>query len=234
MKNLTRVLSRLLAFSLASFSLVATAQAPTPHLGIFTGSTDIGSPKKGSTSYDPSTGNYAVVGGGQDLWGTADDFHFTWVKISGDATLEADVKFPTEDVVPKEKAMLIFRQSLDRNSAYADLAIHGDGHIALQYRKTAGGITEDVTATEHSSARLRMVRQGDHFTAYVGPSETAMKPVLSSTVALEGPIYVGLGVCSHNVDGVNTVIFSNIKITKGQLNAAGGASPRMLSTGKQL
>jgi hypothetical protein len=214
MKIRSSALPRSIVLLLASFAIVAVAQAPTPNLGIFSGSNDIGSTKPGSTTYDSSTGNYTVVGGGQDLWGTADDFHFVWVKLDQDATLEANVSFPPEDVVPKEKAMLIFRQSLDRNSAYADLAIHGDGHIALQYRKTAGGITGDITAAEHGSARLRLTRHGDQFTAYAGSSETSMKPVLSSTVLLHGPVYVGLGVCSHNVDGVNKVIFSNVKITK--------------------
>ena len=74
------------------------------------------------------------------MWGAADAFHMSWVRISGDVTLTADVRFPPEGgAIPLKKAVLIVRQSLDPDSAYADVAIHGDGHITLQYRETKGG-----------------------------------------------------------------------------------------------
>jgi regulation of enolase protein 1 (concanavalin A-like superfamily) len=191
------------------------AQPPSKGpLGVFSTSTDIGKTLPGSTVYDPHAGSYVVTGGGADMWGAADDFHFTSVQLSGDVTLTADVQFHPNVTVPLEKAVLVIRQSLDPGSAYADVAIHGDGHICLQYRATQGGKTEDVTAKEHGSVRLRIVRHGNVFTASSGSADGKMIEFSSITIPMEGPVYVGIGFCSHNADGVKSATFSNVKIEK--------------------
>ena len=61
------------------------------------------------------------------MWGGADAFRFAWTRVSGDASLTATVVFPPGNHPPNEKAVLIFRQSLDPGSPYADIAIHADG-----------------------------------------------------------------------------------------------------------
>ena len=129
-------------------------------LGIFTGSTDIGTTREGSTVYSPSTGACQVTGGGADIWGTTDDFHFTWVQVLGDVNLTADVRFPASSAERLRKAVLMIRQSLDPGSAYADVAIHGDGHINLQFRTVAGGKTDDTLSNHYGSTRLRILAQG--------------------------------------------------------------------------
>ena len=213
MQKLNKSLSRLLALSLLSFTLAGQQPSAGP-LGLFKQTADIGTTQPGSATYAPATSTYRVVGGGADLWGKEDDFRFLWLPLTGDASLEADISFPADDVVPKEKAMLIFRQSAQPDAAYADLAIHGDGHIALQFRKTDGGPTEDLTATQHGSKHLRLERKGDHFTAYLGDSPSTMTQVLSTDVALHGPVLVGLGVCAHDQNAVHTATFSHVKLTR--------------------
>ena len=196
-----------------STAIVVTAQEPQ---GIFAGATDVGKTQRGSTVYEPASGSYRVTGGGADMWGSTDAFHFSWVRLSGDGTLAADVHFPAGDLAPLEKAVLIFRQSLDPASAYADVAIHADGHITLQYRVSSGGRTEDVTSAEHGSARLRIERRGNRFTAFTGPSDGKMTAFSAVTVLMEGPVYVGVGVCSHAAEGLATVTFSNVAIQQGR------------------
>jgi TolB protein len=124
--------------------------------------------------------------------------------------------------VPLEKGVLIFRQSLDPGSAYADVAIHGDGHITTQYRKTTGGKTEDTTSTAHGAVggwtRLQIVRRGDEFTVSAVPVSGAVdQPMVASepvTVVLRGPVYVGIGVCAHDADGLATVTFRRVKVER--------------------
>ena len=145
------------------------------------------------------------------MWGAADDFHFSWVRVSGDATLTADIQFPWGSKAPLEKAVLIFRQSLDPASAYADNAIHADGHITLQYRATAGGKTADVTAAEHGSTRLRIERSGNRFTAYTGSADGKLTAFSDITIAMEDPVYVGIGVSAHDAERLTTVSFSNVR-----------------------
>jgi TolB protein len=206
--------AHLLVATLLLFPSFLSAQQQVGASGIFEGSTDIGTTHKGSTVYVPATGDYRLTGSGADLWGAADEFHFAWVRLSGDVTLTADVRFPTSSNERLRKAVLMVRQSLDPGSAYADIAIHGDGHITLQYRKVTGGNTEDTTSTEHGSTRLRIERKGNQYTVsagVVGQKLTASPPV---TIILNDPVYVGIGICPHNADGFEEAIFSNVKIER--------------------
>lgn len=180
--------------------------------GIFEGSSDIGLTHQGSTVYDTKTGKYRVTGGGADMWGADDAFHFSWLLLSGDVTLTADVEFPPGSAVPLKKAVLIVRQSLDPASAYADVAIHGDGYITLQYRATSAGKTEDATLAEHSSTRLRIERRGDQFMVYAGSADGKLTSSPSQVIVLHDPVYVGIGVCAHDAGGAETVTFANVKV----------------------
>jgi len=179
-------------------------------LAIFTGSTDIGSTSEGSAVYSPSSGEYQITGGGADIWGMADDFHFTWVQVSGDVNLTADVRFPGSSPERLRKAVLMIRQSLDPGSAYADVAIHGDGHINLQFRTVAGGKTDDTLSTQHGSTRLRIERKGNQFTASAGEPGGILVPVSPVTVVMRDPVYLGIGVCAH-ANAVEQAIFSNVR-----------------------
>lgn len=182
------------------------SSAPAPLL--LAGSTDIGSTLKGTTVADHEQGTFRISGGGADMWGAEDAFRLGWVRLSGDATLTADVHFDA-GAAPLSKGVLIFRQSLAPNSAYADVAIHGDGHVTLQYRADSAGQTKDITAPEHGATRIRIERSGDRFTASTRSSDGTWTSFASQTVALTGPVYLGLGVCSHNPHGLVTVTFTH-------------------------
>ena len=204
-----------LLFSLPLLIAVLTSAQHNPDgaHGRFEGSTDVGNALKGSTVYDPASREYRVTGGGADMWGAADAFHLSWVRLSGDVTLTADVRFPADGgAIPLKKAVLIVRQSLGPASPYADVAIHGDGHVTLQYRATQGGETADTTSTEHGSTRLRIERKGDQFTMYAGPSSGKLVASAPVTIILHDPVYVGIGMCAHKADAVETAVFSNVKI----------------------
>jgi hypothetical protein len=133
--------------------------------------------------------------------------------------LTADVHFSPGDHAPLEKAVLIFRQSLDPGSVYADVAIHADGHITLQYRAAAGGPTADVTSTEHGSTRLRIERIGNRFTASTGSADGKPAAFSTQTIAMDDPVYVGIGVCAHSAEGLTTASFSNVGMEHGSGSA---------------
>jgi TolB protein len=217
----SRVLSLIVAMLVSLPGLILAQQTIDSSHGIFADSTNIGVTGKGSTVFDPASGSYRITGGGYDMWYSADAFRMSWVQLSGDATLTADVHI-SPGAAPLAKAVLIFRQSLDPASAYADVAIHGDGHITLQFRETTGAKTADITSTEHGSVRLRIERKKDVFTAYAESSEGKMIAVGSMTVVLKDPVYVGLGVCSHSETGVSTATFSNVKLERTAQSAMVG------------
>jgi TolB protein len=212
----THYLHLLVAIVLLFPALAFAQQHVKAAIGVFTGSTDIGTTRGGSTVYISSRGEYHVKGGGADIWGTADDFHFSWVQLSGDVDLTADVRFPASSPERLRKAVLMVRQSLDPGSAYADVAIHGDGHINLQFRTVAGGKTDDTLSTQHGSTRLRIERKGNQFTAFAGEAGRALVPGSPVTVVMQDPVYVGIGVCSHNTNATEQAIFSNVNLEQSR------------------
>ena len=129
----------------------------TTNLGMFSEHADIGNvARPGSVSFDPANGEYLIAGGGENMWFTNDAFHFVWVKMSGDLTLAADIKFLCTGGNPHRKACLIIRQSLDPDSAYVDVALHGAGLTALQSRETPGDTTREIQANVSAPARVRI------------------------------------------------------------------------------
>jgi TolB protein len=190
------------------------ALTQTNDLGIFTSAGSIGqTPPGGAAKYDAATGAYTITGGGADVWGKNDQFFFVWKQASGDMTLSADVQWVGMGAAAHRKAMLMVRQSLDPDAAYADAVSHGDGLTSLQFRGAVGENTYQIFTQLTGIVRIQLVRSGSEFTMYAGNpggQMTTIGPV--EFVALKDPVYVGIGVCSHAATTLETAIFSNVKI----------------------
>ncbi len=181
--------------------------------GLFDSHGDIGiTPKKGDAVYDSQTGEYRITGGGANMWLKTDAFQFVYKQISGDATLTADVRFIGKGVEAHRKAALMIRQSLDPDSAYADVALHGSGLTSLQYRPTAGADTQELRSDLNAPVRIRIERRGNEFTMAAGQPGQELKSTGPVTVVLHDPVYIGLAVCSHNADVLETAVFSNVTL----------------------
>src|SRR5258708_3663285 len=134
--------------------------------GLFESHADVGSVvHPGILEYDPAQRIYTVGGSGENLWSTADAFHFVWKKVTGDVSLAADISFLSKGGNDHRKAVLMVRQSLDADSAYADVALHGSGLTALQYRDEKGAKTHEIRIQEVQSnigsKRLRIEKRGN-------------------------------------------------------------------------
>jgi hypothetical protein len=105
------------------------------------------------------------------------------------------------------------RQSLDPGSAYADVAAHGSGLTALQFRGAPGEQTYEVMTQIDGPWRIRIVRNKTSYTMYAGEPNEELKafgPI--GPISLKDPVYVGLGVCPHEASTLETAIFSNVKL----------------------
>ncbi len=163
-----------------------------------------------------------MTGGGANMWAKADAFQFVWKRISGDVTITADVRFLGAGAVEHRKAVLLVRQKLDADSAYADAALHGSGLTALQFRPSAGAMTEEVRSEVTAPDRIRIVRSGNQFTMFAAKAGEDWKPAGPVTVALADPVYVGLGVCSHDANVLETAIFSHVTIAQLKVETPAG------------
>lgn len=196
------------------FVLVIYSCSSEPDLGIFEGNGDIGKVgHAGSLQFDPVDSTYTLSGSGTNMWFQSDEFHFVWKKVSGDISLAANIDWEGEGVDPHRKACLLIRQNLDTASVYVDAAVHGDGLTSIQYRGAPGDITREIQANISSPARLRIEKTGD----YISMSVAAEGQALESSggtfrLPFTEPFYIGIGVCAHNNNQLETAIFSDIRL----------------------
>jgi Tol biopolymer transport system component len=201
----------------------APAAAPTgAPAGLFESHGDIGTVlHAGSVEYDAAKRSYTIAGSGENMWLGSDAFQFAWKKMSGDVTLTADIGFLGKGVNEHRKAVLMIRQSLDADSPYADVALHGNGLISLQYREEKGGTTHEIQANVSAPKRVRIEKRGAYFSMWLADASGEFRPAGGSTrMALKEPFYVGIGVCSHDKDVVEKAVFSNVDLKAAEPTAA--------------
>jgi hypothetical protein len=185
-------------------------------VGIFTEHGDIGSPRHGGAStFDRNADAYTISGGGANMWGEKDSFHFVWKKLSGDVTLTAKVRFAGAGGNPHRKACLLIRQGVAADAPYADAALHGDGLTSLQYRAQAGARTYEIQSLASGPARLRIERRGKYVSMSVAREGEELRPAGGAVrMNFDDPVYVGLGVCAHDDDALETAIFTNVVLNE--------------------
>ncbi len=186
-------------------------------VGIFDDHSDIGAlPASGKTGVQWDGNSYKVSGSGANMWFTNDALHFVWKKVSGDVSLSADVMVHvTEGNDPHRKGVLMVRQSLDADSAYADAALHGDGLTSLQYRESRGARTYEIQANRSGLNRLRIEKRGKYVSmSTAGAGEDLRAAGGSFRLELSDPFYVGIGVCAHNSNRVESATFRNVALNE--------------------
>jgi hypothetical protein len=173
---------------------------------------DVGAPAiAGSAAYEPATGEYILTAAGVNMWGERDEFQFVWTKLLGDFALEAQVEFVGSGVEPHRKAGCIIRHSLDPDAPYVDAAVHGDGLTALQYRRTAGGISDHVVSPVKGANAIRLERRGSEYRFLASRNGDPVESCELSGVSLGDDVYVGLFLCSHNAAVVERAIFRAVR-----------------------
>jgi TolB protein len=198
----------LVMLGLASAAAAQTSGA----LGIFEGASDVGAPShKGSVVYDAARKEYRVTGGGNNMWGSRDDFFFVWRKVTGDVILTANVKIISGGV-PHRKAGLIIRQDLEPGSVYSDAVVHGSGLTALQWREKPDDVTRTIHFPVDGPTRLRLERRRNVVTLYAGKEGGALAEAGNTEVAPFSPMYAGLAVCAHDDAAEITAVFSDVTL----------------------
>src|SRR3954468_9450010 len=159
------------------FLLTASAFAETGRFGAFSNSDDIGGPAiKGSAEFDPGTAQYKITGSGADIWGKADQFHYLWRQMSGNFAITATAKFLTEGIAHR-KAVIMLRRTLDTDSPFVHLAIHGDGTPSVQFRNTKADNTNtvDFPIEGPGTWKLKLVRQGTAITVWIAKDGASLR-----------------------------------------------------------
>jgi dipeptidyl aminopeptidase/acylaminoacyl peptidase len=179
--------------------------------GIFEGFGDVGSPKlKGSAAYDAKAGKYTVSGAGQNVWAESDEFFYVWRKATGNFSISARVSFKGKGVNLHRKVGVMIRESLTGESRYADVAVHGDGLTSLQYRPETGKATKEAVGPKDGDY-IYLERRGNKIVMKTARGKYPQDITGEIELNLPMSCYVGLYVCSHENDAIETAYFTNVE-----------------------
>lgn len=185
-------------------------------VGIFEGHADVGRARRGSATYDAQRQVYLVRGSGQNMWGERDDFHYVWKRMTGNFILSTRARFLGAGVEPHRKLGWSIRQSLEPASAHVTATMHGDGLVSMQFRRTAGAITEEVKSRagiKDTQTVIQLERRNNTYLMSVAPFGDTLVSHELSGITLPDTVYVGLFVCSHNDTVLERGEFSNVRVT---------------------
>jgi WD40 repeat protein len=134
--------------------------------------------------------------------------------MSADFIFTANVRFVGTTGSEHRKACLFARQSPDAGSAYADIAVHGNGLTSLQYRAAENDATHEIRSEVSGPTRVRLEKRGNYFSLWVAaPGEHLRVDGGYLRVSMSGELCVGLGVSAHNNQATTTAVFSGVEIT---------------------
>ncbi len=205
---LTRVSSLLILLLTGTFAI-----AQVNELGVFTDHSDVGAVKHaGSVQYDSAEQTYQLSGSGTNMWFAEDQFHFVWKKLSGDFVLRCRAHLLGDGVDPHRKLGWMIRSSLETDSPYVDVAVHGDGLTSMQFRRAKGADTEQVEADMEMPDVIQLERHDGRYTMSVAKWGDPFESKQLDGVELGDEVYVGLFICSHNADVLERGEFENVRV----------------------
>ena len=194
-------------------AVVATGTTQTPS-GDYASQDVGGSTPAGSARVITEGSAYDVTGGGRDIQGTADQFHFAYRQVTGNF----DFKVRLASLTAADswtKAGLMARAGLTAGSANAFiLATPGSNGHRMQSRATENGSTSvgGSGAVAYPNTWLRLTRVGNVFTGYRSTDGMNWTIVgTSRTVALPQTVYFGMAVTSHNTSRLATAQFRDLR-----------------------
>ncbi len=155
-----------------------------------------------------------MIGFGNNIFGTADQFGFLYAPASGDGTWTVRV-VQQEDTSDFAKAGLMVRTSVGPAAPFVDLlVVPGADAEVLEWRDTAGASAGRIPhgpGHPHTPVYLRLSKKGQVFTASVSSNGSTWQHHFQHTSTAFGAKYlIGLAACSQSTNfGLD--VFSHVK-----------------------
>ena len=196
------------------------AMSQTNNVGIFKNHADIGNPAiKGEVQYDAGTQAYTIKGGGYNVWFNRDEFQYAYNKLKGDFILTANVKLLDEGKNPHRKIGWMVRAGVEENAAHMSAVLHGDGLIALQWRRLRGAYMRDpedeIFAIKKNAEIIQLERIGKMFIMRIANAGEPLQEIgRTDMIDMPDEVLGGLFVCSHNAQVQEAGMAWNVRIEK--------------------
>jgi len=173
-------------------------------------------PTVGSFTEGP-VGTFTMTAAGADIAGTTDQFHFAYKTFTGPGSITAriDSILNTHD---QAKAGVMIRETLDPNSAHAFACVTpGNGVGSLGRTAAAGSSFSTFQAGITAPYWVKLERDvAGNFTVSHSTNGSAWQPVelsVPTAVPMDGTVYIGLALTSHNTAETCEAKFSNVTIS---------------------
>src|SRR4030095_10603473 len=156
--------------------------------------TDIGAVgATGSASF--SNGTFTVVGSGEDIQGTADEFRYVYQTATGNCEITARVT-AVQNTNPWAKAGVMIRESLTAGSKHAQMALTPGNGAEFIWRSATGGASFQAIDNAASAPYwIRIVRTNTKFKAYKSTNGTSWTQIGSQqNITMSTSVYIGLSV----------------------------------------
>ena len=187
---------------------------------------DIGNPAVAGFSSSKDDG-ISIIAGGADVWGTKDEFGFSYFEQTGDFDLVTRIQSLSAPHL-YTKAGLMAREELTDNSRHIFFQVFpnnnarnkNNGGYEFQYRQAKAGEMKAVYPAKfdgvpefpvnYPNTWIRLKRAGNDFTGYYSADGKAWKVFTTYTMDLSEKIFLGLAVTSHNASESTTAVFRDI------------------------
>jgi glucose/arabinose dehydrogenase/regulation of enolase protein 1 (concanavalin A-like superfamily) len=207
-------------------------------------SADVGAPlMAGTTDYSSADQTFYLDGSGADVYGTNDQFHYTYMTLNGDGTIIARIRYQT-NTNPSAKAGIMFKETPTAGANYVAALVYPDVSLStpnfngvsctvdgcaaplppieptvgkgvrLQYT-TTGSVSPAPPLANYlvPNKWLKLQRAGNTFTAYQSLDGITWTKISSKTFTMATTTTVGLFVTSHNIGQYSNVGFDNVSVT---------------------
>ncbi len=163
----------------------------------------------GSTSI--TSGVFTLTGAGADIWGTADAFHFTYQRLTGDGEIVARVA-TVSATNAWHKVGVMIRNDLTPGSAHGLMLVSSGKGLAFQRRVAANGVSTTTPGPLLAAPRwVKIARAGNVITAFYSNDGTTWNVVGSDTIVMGPTIYIGLANSSHSTTALGIATVDGVK-----------------------
>ena len=174
--------------------------------------TDVGTPgQAGSASFN--SGTFTVNGGGADIWGRSDNFHYGSESVTGTVTITARV-VSQQNTNAWAKSGVMIRETTAANSSFVHVFVTPGHGVNMQYRASTGASAVQLgqVAGPVAPTWVRLVRSGNTFTGSTSADGVTWTSVGTISVTMASGVQAGLSVTAHNNTALNTSTFDNVSV----------------------
>jgi len=165
----------------------------------------------GPGTTDLTSGTFTLVSSGVEIGGTSDSFRFSSQSLASDGEISARVA-TIENTGANAEVGVMIRQSAAANAANAFVYVTPTG-LGFSYRASTGGATTTVATVPLAAPQwVKLVREGNNFTASYSSNGTSWTTLGSATVPMTGIAAIGLAATSNSTTLLNTATVTGVNI----------------------